>query len=162
MTSGTPEHPTDPASLRPGGESTGGLAARFPGGELGPALQEVPVTTADGGTVTDLSIRQDRFREVFAADVPREVAALTAATQRPVVADALEEEATRTAWRTIPSWALVTTQDLAIPADSLRFMAEHARSRTAEVEASHAVPVSRPGAVADLIREAARTTCGGG
>ena len=118
----------------------------------------MPVTTADGGTVTDLSIRQDRFRGVFAADVPREVAALMAATQRPVVAGALEEEATRTAWEVHPVLALVTTQDLAIPADSMRSMAERAGSRTVEVDASHAVPVSRPGAAADLVREAARTT----
>jgi pimeloyl-ACP methyl ester carboxylesterase len=140
------------------GESTGELAAMFPGGELGPALRPVPVTTDDRGTVTDLYIRQDRFREVFAADVPQGVADLMAVTQRPVVADALEEKATRAAWKTIPSWTLVTTQDLAIPADSMRFMAERARSRTVEIDASHAVPVSRPGAVARLIDEAARAT----
>ena len=140
------------------GESTGELAARFPGGELGPALDAVPFATADGGSATDLYIQQDRFREVFAADVPQEVADLMAVTQRPIVADALEDKATRTAWKAIPSWTLVTTHDLAIPADSMRFMAERARSRTIEVDASHAVTVSQPGAVAHLIDEAARAT----
>ena len=138
------------------GESTAELAARFPGGELGPALHPVPVTTVDGGTVTDLYIKQNEFREVFAADVPREMADLMAATQRPIVADALAEKAVRTAWKTIPSWTLVTPRDLAIPADSLRFMAERAKSRTVEIDASHAVTVSQPGAVARLIDEAAR------
>jgi pimeloyl-ACP methyl ester carboxylesterase len=142
------------------GESTGELAAMFPGGELGPALHAVPVATADGGTATDLYIQQSRFREVFAADVAREVADLMAVTQRPVLADALEEKATRTAWKTIPSWTLVTTQDLAVPADSMRFMAERAGSRTVEIDASHAVTVSQPEAVARLIDEAARTTAG--
>ncbi|SFT89433.1 Pimeloyl-ACP methyl ester carboxylesterase [Geodermatophilus amargosae] len=142
------------------GESTGELAAVFPGGELGPALRPVPVTTDDRGTVTDLHIRQDRFREVFAADVPRTVADLMAVTQRPVVADALEDEATRAAWKTVPSWTLVTTQDLAVPADSMRFMAERARSRTVEIDASRAVTVARPGAVARLIDEAVRATAG--
>jgi pimeloyl-ACP methyl ester carboxylesterase len=81
-----------------------------------------------------------------------------AATQRPIAATALEEPATKAAWKTIPSWTMVTTEDLAIPADSMRFMAERAKSRTVEVTASHAVTVSRPEAVAELIDEAARTT----
>jgi pimeloyl-ACP methyl ester carboxylesterase len=140
------------------GESTGELAAMFPGGALGPALLAVPVATGDGGTAADLYIQQSRFREVFAADVAQEVADLMAVTQRPILADALEEKATRAAWRTIPSWTLVTTQDLAIPADSMRFMAERAGSRTVEIDASHAVTVSQPGAVARLIGEAAHAT----
>jgi pimeloyl-ACP methyl ester carboxylesterase len=140
------------------GESTGELAAMFPGGALGPALLAVPVAAGDGGTAADLYIQQSRFREVFAADVAREVADLMAVTQRPILADALEEKATRAAWRTIPAWTLVTTQDLAIPADSMRFMAERAGSRTVEIDASHAVTVSQPGAVARLIGEAAHAT----
>ncbi len=140
------------------GESTGELAGRFPGNELGPALRPVPVAGPDGGTVSDLYIRQEKFREVFAADVPEEVAELMAVTQRPVVADALEEKATQAAWKTIPSWNLVTVQDLAVPAQSQRFMAERAKSHTVEIDASHAVTVSQPGAVARLIDEAARAT----
>jgi pimeloyl-ACP methyl ester carboxylesterase len=142
------------------GESTGELAAKFPGAQLGAALHAVPFAVPDGGTATDLYIRQDMFREVFAADVPRDVADLMAVTQRPIVADALEEKATRTAWKTIPSWTMVTLRDLAIPADSMRFMAGRAGSRTVEIDASHAVTVSQPGAVAELIEEAARATAG--
>jgi pimeloyl-ACP methyl ester carboxylesterase len=142
------------------GESTGELAAKFPGGELGPALTSVPFPLADGGTGVDLYIQPDRFHAVFAADVDPEVARLMAATQRPIAASALEDTATRAAWKTIPSWTLVTTQDLAIPADSMRFMAERAGSTTVEIDASHAVTVSQPGAVADLIDDAARTTPG--
>jgi len=140
------------------GESTGELAGRFPGGELGPALRPVPVAGPDGGTVSDLHIQQQEFRAVFAADVPEEIAELMAVTQRPIVADALEEKATQAAWKTIPSWNLVTVQDLAVPAASQRFMAERAKSHTVEVDASHAVTVSQPGAVARLIDEAARAT----
>jgi pimeloyl-ACP methyl ester carboxylesterase len=140
------------------GESTGELAGKFPGNELGPALRPVPVGGPDGQTVHDLYIEQERFREVFAADVPEEVAALLAVTQRPIVADALEGRATKAAWRTIPSWNLVTVRDLAVPAQSQRFMAERARSHTVEVDASHAVTVSQPGAVARWIDEAARAT----
>jgi pimeloyl-ACP methyl ester carboxylesterase len=142
------------------GESTGELAAKFPGGELGPALESVPFPLADGHTGMDLYIQQDRFREVFAADVAPAVAELMAATQRPIAASALEDIATKAAWKTIPSWTLVTTQDLAIPADSMRFMAARAGSTTVEIDASHAVTVSQPGAVADLIDSAARATAG--
>jgi len=142
------------------GESTGELAGMFPGNELGPALRPVPVRGPDGQTVDDLYIQREKFREVFAADVPEEVAELMAVTQRPILADALEETATKAAWKTIPSWTLVTVQDLAVPAESQRYMGERAKSRTVEVDASHAVTVSQPDALARLIDEAARATAG--
>jgi pimeloyl-ACP methyl ester carboxylesterase len=142
------------------GESTGELAGRFPGAELGSALRPVPVPGPDEGNVDDLYIEQEKFREVFAADVPQDVSELMAVTQRPIVADALAAKATQTAWRTIPSWNLVTLQDLAVPAESQRFMGERAGSRTVEVDASHAVTVSQPGAVARVIADAASETTG--
>ena len=140
------------------GESTGELAGKFPGNELGPARRPVPVGGPDGQTVNDLYIQQERFGEVFAADVPPDVAGLMAVTQRPIVADALMGKAARAAWKNIPSWTMVTLQDLAVPAQSQRFMAERARSHTVEVDASHAVTVSQPRAVAELIDAAARAT----
>lgn len=140
------------------GESTGELAGKFPGAELGPALDAVPFPLSAGGTGEDLYIKQDEFRRVFAADVPEDVTGLMAATQRPIAAAALEEPATKTAWKTIPSWNLVTTEDLAIPAESMRFMGERANSHTVEIEASHAVTVSQPDAVAALINQAADST----
>ena len=140
------------------GESTGELAGRFPGNELGPALRAVPVRGADGQTVDDLYIEQEEFQQIFAADVSADVADLMAVTQRPIIGDALADKATQAAWRTIPSWTLVTLQDLAVPAEAQRFMAERASSSAVEVDASHAVTVSRPDVVARLIEEASRTT----
>lgn len=140
------------------GESTGQLAAKYPGGELGPALDAVPFPLTGGGTGEDLYIRQDEFHRVFAADVAGDVAALMAATQRPIAASALEEPATKAAWKAIPSWNMVTTEDLAIPADSMRFMGERAKATNVEIKASHAVTVSQPDAVADLINQAANAT----
>ncbi|QAY73746.1 alpha/beta hydrolase [Agromyces protaetiae] len=141
------------------GESTGELAAKYPGGELGPALVEVPFPTSSGSG-TDLYIDDAEFRRVFAADVPEATTALMAATQRPIAASALGDRASRAAWKDIPSWSLVTLQDLAIPADSMRFMSARAKSTTVEIEASHAVSVSAPDAVASLIQEAALATAG--
>jgi len=140
------------------GESTSQLAAKFPGAQLGPALKTVPFALPNGGSGQDLYIKQDQFRRVFAADVAPEVTELMAATQRPITEAALSEPATGAAWKSIPSWNMVTTEDLAIPAESMRFMGERAKSQTVEIEASHAVTVSHPEAVADLIGEAARTT----
>lgn len=140
------------------GESTAELAAKYPGARLGEGLQPVPVTLPNGEEGSDLYIRQDQFHWVFAADVPEDVATLMAATQRPITSAALEARATKAAWKTIPSWTMVTLQDLAIPADSMRFMAERAGSTTVEIDASHAVTVSQPEAVAELIDTAARTT----
>jgi pimeloyl-ACP methyl ester carboxylesterase len=142
------------------GESTGELAAKFPGAQLGSALDAVPFPLADGTTGTDLYIQQDRFHEIFAADVTPEVAALMAATQRPIAATALEDRATKAAWKTIPSWSMLARQDLAIPLASTRFMAERAGSTTVEIDASHAVTVSQPGPVAELIIAAAQATVG--
>ncbi len=140
------------------GESTGELADKFPGNELGTALNEVPFPIPGGGTGTDLYIQKDRFREVFAADVPRKATDLMAVTQRPVTAAALNGKATKAAWKTVPSWTMIATQDLAIPVKSQRFMAERAKSRSVEVKASHVVHLSHPQAVADLIDKAARAT----
>ena len=142
------------------GESTGELAGKFPGARLGEVLDTVTVPTAAGGTADDLYIQQDQFQAIFASDVPSDVTALMAATQRPITSKALGDAATKAAWRTIPSWTLVTTQDLAIPAESMRFMAERAGSHTIEIDASHAVTVSQPGAVADLIIQAATAVAG--
>lgn len=140
------------------GETTSELAGKFPGGELGPALNTVPFPLPNGDKGNDLYIKQDEFRRVFAADVAPEVTELMAATQRPITEAALNEPATEAAWESIPTWNMVTTADLAVPAESMRFMGERAKSTTVEIDASHAVTVSHPDAVADLIGEAARAT----
>ncbi|MFF3562214.1 alpha/beta fold hydrolase [Streptomyces sp. NPDC002574] len=140
------------------GESALELSNKYPGSTLGPTLNSVPFPLPGGATGTDLYIKADKFHDQFAADVPTPVTDLMAATQRPVASSALEEKATEAAWKTIPSWNLVTTQDRNIPAAAQRFMAERAHSRTTQVKASHAVSVSRPDAVTRVIEQAARTT----
>lgn len=140
------------------GESALELSDKFPGSTLGPTLNSVPFPLPGGGTGTDQYIKTDKFHDQFAADVPRSVTDLMAATQRPVAASALEEKATKAAWRTLPSWTLITTEDRNIPPAAQRFMAERAHAHTVEVHASHAVSVSQPGAVTRLIEQAAQAT----
>ncbi|MFE3267158.1 alpha/beta fold hydrolase [Streptomyces sp. NPDC059215] len=75
-----------------------------------------------------------------------------------MAAAALEEGANATAWQSIPTWSLVATADYNIPPASQRFMSERANVSTVELDASHAVSVSQPLAVARLIEDAAEST----
>jgi len=136
------------------GETVAGLAGKFPGSTLGPTLA-APVPLADGGK--DLYIRQDKFRDQFAADVPVAEAALMAATQRPVTEAALNEASGVPAWKHIPSWYIYGDKDKNIPAQAMAFMAERAHAKAVEVVkgASHVVMVSNPAPVAHLIEQAA-------
>ncbi|MET8219163.1 alpha/beta fold hydrolase [Streptomyces hirsutus] len=140
------------------GESSLELSNKFPGSTLGPTLNNVPFPLPGGGTGTDQYIKAEKFHDQFAADVPRSVTDLMAATQRPVAASALKEKATRAAWKTLPTWTLITTEDRNIPPTAQRFMARRAHAHTVEVDASHAVSVSQPGAVTRLIELAAQAT----
>ncbi|MGI5516250.1 alpha/beta fold hydrolase [Streptomyces sp. CA-106131] len=140
------------------GESALELTNKYPGSTLPNALDPVTYKQADGSTATDLYIQQDKFRHQFAADVLAKQAALMASEQRPIAQAALEEKATTAAWKTKPSWDIVTTRDLNIPAAVQRFMAKRAHAHTTEVAASHSVAVSHPHLVAGVIEQAARAT----
>jgi pimeloyl-ACP methyl ester carboxylesterase len=115
-----------------------------------------PAPRSDG--TTDLYIIQDHFHDLFCADVPASAAARMAATQRPATQEALfAPSGGLPLWRELPSWFVIGEEDLIIPAELQRFMAERADARrTLEMPgASHALPVSQPQAAADLILEAA-------
>ena len=70
-------------------------------------------------------------------------------------AHALNGAVTEPAWKTKPSWYLVSTEDRMIPPDAQRGMSKRAGSTVVEVKGSHAVYVSQPQAVANLIAKAA-------
>jgi pimeloyl-ACP methyl ester carboxylesterase len=135
------------------GESALELSAKFEGSTLGAAVSSRPLSV--GGA--ELSIRVDRFADQFAADVDPAVAALMAATQRPVAERALAAGLTgEPAWRTVPSWFVWGSADRNIPAAALRFMGERAGGRQlVEIPgAGHALTVSQPAAVAESILDA--------
>jgi pimeloyl-ACP methyl ester carboxylesterase len=135
------------------GESAAELSAKYPGGQLGEAIDPAPLP---GGGV-DLYIRADRFHAVFAADVDLARAKLMAASQRPVTQSALMGPSGSPAWRKLPSWFIYGDADKCIPAAALAFMAERAASKQTVVlkGASHALAVSHPKEVAKLIATAA-------
>ncbi|MFE9601020.1 alpha/beta fold hydrolase [Streptomyces hokutonensis] len=102
-----------------------------------------------------LFLDRDKFAASFAADLPAEDAAFLADAQVPWGLDALGGTITEPAWRTKPSWYLVATDDHMIPPPVQHQMAERAGATVAEAAGSHAVYVSRPEAVAELIKQAA-------
>jgi pimeloyl-ACP methyl ester carboxylesterase len=136
------------------GESAFDLSTMFPGSTLAAALAAHPVST--GGD--ELVIRPDVFHQQFCADVPAPLAALMAATQRPVTLAALSTGLpTQTpGWKDTPSWFVFGDQDLNIPAALHRFFAERVGSKgTRELPGgSHAVSVSMPDGVTATILDA--------
>lgn len=141
------------------GESLGELQGRFPDSPLGSSLKQATYPVEGGDPAVEVTIVPEAFPAVFAADVPADVTKVLAVAQRPLAAGAFTETATAAAWKTKPSWALVAAADQAINPEVERFGAKRAGATILEVEgASHAVAVSRPKLVADLIRDAVRTT----
>lgn len=134
------------------GESFGEVFAGFP---ATPLLEAVRPGTypVPGGTAVELSIAPELYRSAFAADLPEQVTDVLAVMQRPFAA-IFEDRAQAAAWKTLPSWAVVATDDNAIHPDAERHMASRAGAETIEVEASHSIGLSQPKAVADLIRTA--------
>ena len=135
------------------GETAASLSGKYEGGTLGDTLVAFDLPDGD----KDLYIVQEKYRAQFAADVSEDEAALMAATQRPIVESALNEESEAAAWKTIPSWFLFGELDKNIPAAVHRFMADRAGSRrTVEVEGgSHSVGIPEAAAVVEMIQEAA-------
>lgn len=102
-----------------------------------------------------LFLDRKKFAASFAADVKPEIANFMANAQVPWGLAAASAGSTAAAWKTKPSWYLLTTEDQMIAPDLQRFMSKRAGSKVVEVKASHAVYVSQPDAVASLIEQAA-------
>jgi pimeloyl-ACP methyl ester carboxylesterase len=106
--------------------------------------------------VVDTYLLPNVVAESFAQDVSAQDAALIYATQRPGSFAAIAEPSGPPAWKDIPSWAIIGTQDKIITPDSLRSMAEHAGAKITEVDASHVSMVSHPDVVVEVIEQALR------
>jgi pimeloyl-ACP methyl ester carboxylesterase len=116
------------------------------------ALHPFQYPTGQGAeTATEFAIDPEHFHDAFAADLPMEQTALMAVTQRPAAELAFSEQTGLPAWRALPSWAVVATGDKAAGADVVRSMAQRAQATIVEVEGSHAIMVSQPQAVTDVI-----------
>lgn len=141
------------------GESLGELQGRFPLSALVSNLKEATYPVQGAEPAVEVTIEAEAFPAIFAADVPADVTKVLAVAQRPLAAGAFEETASAAAWKTKPAWALVAGADQAINPEVERFGAQRAGATTVEIDgASHAVAVSQPKAVAQLILDAVRAT----
>jgi pimeloyl-ACP methyl ester carboxylesterase len=102
-----------------------------------------------------LFLDKAKFPASFAADVDPEEAAFMADSQVPWGLEALSGTITEPAWKTKPSWYLVVTEDKMIPPVAQRAMAKRAGAAVIESKGSHAIYVSQPADVADVIEQAA-------
>jgi pimeloyl-ACP methyl ester carboxylesterase len=130
------------------GESVGSLIK-----DPVPGAPVPPIEPAGEGF---LGLNKAQFRASFAADVSAEKAAFMADSQVPWGVGALTGAITVPAWKSKPSYYLVATEDRMIPPPAQKAMSARAGATVVEVAGSHAVYVSQPQAVADLIVTAAR------
>src|SRR3954464_10497673 len=135
------------AAVRPdANEPVAAFNDRYPSA-LGPALRP--------DAAGFLYIARSAFHDVFAADVNKNDADVMAVTQKPINNTAFAASVASPAWRTIPSWYMVSTEDKAINPDLERFYAKRMGATTTEVRASHVAFISHPEEVAKLIERAA-------
>jgi pimeloyl-ACP methyl ester carboxylesterase len=130
------------------GESVASLIANPPAGAAVPPI----LPPLDGYLLLDRA----KFAASFAADVRPEAAAFMADSQVPWGVAALQGTVSVPAWRTKPSWYLVSSDDKMIPPPAQRSMAGRAHATVVEAPGSHAIYVSHPDAVARIIEQAAR------
>ena len=98
----------------------------------------------------------EKFKIGFAADAGDADAAFMRDSQVPINMSAFETKLNNAAWRTKPSWAVIATDDKAFDQRMLHAMAKRIGAKITEVAASHAVFMTQPKVVADVIDEAAR------
>jgi pimeloyl-ACP methyl ester carboxylesterase len=134
------------------GDTVAALTGMNPGSGLADPNNLVVRPHATGA---DGYINPAVFREIFAADLPRHVTAVMAASQRPADVGTLFQPSGPAAWETVPSWYVVASEDHTIPPATQRFMAERAGATTVEIRSSHVVMMSHPKQVTAVIEEAA-------
>jgi pimeloyl-ACP methyl ester carboxylesterase len=160
MTALGPEHPNVAALVYIAafgldqGESLGGLLGSGP---PTPALAHLMVDEQGFGWLP-----QDDFVAHFAGDVDPVRANVMYAVQQPISLSTFEAVMGEPAWKSLPSWYLVATNDAAIPPDAERMFAKRMGATTVEVPSSHVAMVSHPNDVVQLIESASEAVGGAG
>jgi pimeloyl-ACP methyl ester carboxylesterase len=131
------------------GESLGALLSQGP---TPPALEHLFTDKLGFGWLPE-----DDFVNHFAADVDAARAKAMHAVQQPLAGSTFADVMGVPAWKGLPSWYLVATDDQAIPPDAERLFARRMGAATIEVPSSHVAMVSHPDEVTQLIKTAAET-----
>ena len=102
-----------------------------------------------------MSLSSEAIVKHFAWDLPATEARALAATQGPIVVSAFGTKVSTVAWKTKPSWYIVSKKDQAIAPDEERFFAKRMKATTTELDTSHVPMLSKPKDVAAVIMDAA-------
>jgi pimeloyl-ACP methyl ester carboxylesterase len=135
------------------GETIGGVNANY---APTPATANLIVDGKGFGRIPE-----DDFVGHFASDVDSTKAKVMYSAQQPVALSVFEDVMGKPAWKSLPTWCLVATDDEAISPDAERMFAERMGAETVEVASSHVAMVSHPNDVVELIEAAARQAAGG-
>ena len=140
------------AALQPdAGETSGQLLSKY-----APPSDAMRATTDRSTPDKFFYMLPAKFREGYAADVPAKDAQFLADSQQQLAEKAVAAPVSVAAWRTKPSYAILTTQDRAISPELQRWMYQRSGAKVTEVAASHAVFISQPEVVARVIEAAAK------
>lgn len=139
------------------GETLQDLAAQATDSLVLPALRPASYpTTPDSAPGAEFTISPEAFHAVFCADLTAEQAAIMAVSQRPLAEVSFSEKTQNPAWKSSPSWAVISPRDVVIGPSGERLMAERSGATIIELDASHVVMLSQPQGVADVILTAAK------
>lgn len=116
---------------------------------------------SSAGPESELYICKERFPQVYAADLPPRVVNVMSVAQRPIAQSALTGRSGLPAWVSKPSWYAIAADDRMLAPTAQRFMAQRMAATENVLDASHAVALSQPDAVAAMICEAAEHGTGG-
>ena len=131
----------------------GEVLGQFP---LGPGTVNLYPVTYPNNFGTFLFLNQQKFRESFAQDVDAVQASIMATAQKPGNVAHFTDPTTAVAWKTLPSWYLISTNDRMIPPSLQQMFASRMKATTISVPSSHASIVSHPFQVFELIQAAAK------
>lgn len=122
-------------------------------------FKTVPV---DGGADLYLQIEPNSpyvgFAECFANGVDPDMVGTIAATQRPAFSNQATEPSGPPAWKSIPAWSLIGTQDHVIPPDQQELMSKRAHATVDTVDAGHLSLITHPDRVTKVIENAVAAT----
>ncbi len=127
-------------------ETTAGQIAQFP---PTPAFANIEV--ADGR----IWLLPDKGIKCFAGDLPEEEQKVVWATSFAPTTELFEKNAPGTAWKSKPSWYILSQNDQAVNPELQHFVSKRMGAKVTEVASSHVPMLSHPEIVLKVIREAA-------
>ena len=133
------------------GESCASLQEPFPSSLLVSTAVPSPYDAPGASGGPDLFIKIEEFHQTLCADLPDDLAAVMAVSQRPLSLRAFSEPATLAGWRSLPSWYMVSDHDNVIAPEAERFMAKRMGAEVENVDGSHAAFIARPDVATALI-----------